>query len=304
MRTEQSPAAVERIRYRDRESGEIREERVFAEGSLRRLYGQGWERGLTDRVLTHPAVSAAYGLWQSAPWTKRKIASFAQSLGIDTSEAELPVEDYPSLNAFFARRLAAGARPIDPDPARLASPCDGRLLAYPRLGGDRLSIKGSQVSLPVLLGSEQTARAYRGGDVLVFRLAPADYHRFHFPDAGTASPAKRLGRWLHSVHPIALAGGAPAFENLRYVSTLASERFGEILLVEVGALLVGRVAQDYAPGPVTRGQEKGYFEFGGSTVVLVTPPGAAAIDRDLCDATREGLETFVKMGTGIASATT
>jgi phosphatidylserine decarboxylase len=248
-----------------------------------------------------------YGLWQRGPWTRRKIREFVDTLGIDPSEAELPLDEYPSLAAFFARRLRPGARPIDPTPEHLIAPCDGRLLAFRGgaddiLPSDRLPIKGQRVSLLELSGDARRAEAYRGGDALVYRLAPADYHRFHFPEAGVASESLCVGRLLHSVHPIALAGGAPSFSNRRTITTLATERFGELLLIEIGALLVGRIVQTYRPGRVARGEEKGTFEFGGSTVVVVAQAGALAIDDDLAQTTREGLETFVKMGTRVATA--
>jgi phosphatidylserine decarboxylase len=295
-------AAGERqpTRFRDRESGEIREERVFGGGSLHWLYGSRAGRALTDRVLVRPAVNAVYGLWQRGPWTRKNIAEFVDALGIDPAEAELELDAYPSLGAFFARRLRPGARPIDTTAEHLIAPCDGRLLAFRGGADDVFPIKGQRVSLLELVGDARRAEAYRGGDVLVYRLAPADYHRFHFPEAGGASEPIAVGKLLHSVHPIALAGGAPSFSNRRMVTTLTTERFGELLLIEIGALLVGRIVQTYRPGPVARGEEKGTFEFGGSTVVVVAKAGAIAIDDDLVDTTREGLETFVKMGTRVA----
>lgn len=290
----------EPIWFRDRESGAICEEPVAAEGALRALYGAAWGRALADRLLATPALSAAFGAWQRAPWTRRRIAAFVRALGIDASEAEKPIEAYPSLNAFFARRLKPGARPIDGRPEHFAAPCDGRVLAYPDVGDAQLAVKGQEVGLETLFGD--AARGRRGGAVFVFRLAPMDYHRFHFPDGGRASNATRLGGRLHSVHPIALAGGAPSFENQRWVSALASDRFGEILIAEVGALFVGRAVQTYAPGRVERGEEKGYFEFGASTIAVWAPPGRVEIDADLAADSRRGLETFVKMGTRVGRA--
>src|SRR5690606_10594103 len=118
-----------------------------------------------------------------------------------------------------------------------------------------------------LLADAALARRYRGGAALVVRLAPADYHRFHFPESGLAGPARPIPGPLHSVHPIALAGGAPSFRNRRHVTLIETERAGLVAMVEVGALLVGTIEQTYEPGPVTRGDEKGTFRMGGSTVV-------------------------------------
>src|SRR5262249_23031056 len=151
-----------------------------------------------------------------------------------------------------------------------------------------LPVKGAGVPLEDLVLDRVLAARYAGGSAAVLRLAPADYHRFHFPDAGRAGPTREIPGPLDSVHPIALESGAPSFLNKRTVSELESEGFGRLLLVEVGALCVGTIVQTYAPGPVARGAEKGYFRFGGSTVVLVAERDALSFDEDLVRTTGEG----------------
>jgi phosphatidylserine decarboxylase len=222
-------------------------------------------------------------------------------LDIDPEEAELPLDAYPTLDAFFTRRLRAGARPIDPDPEHLISPADGRLLVYRDVGRETFRVKRSVVSLPLLAGSEAAARPFVGGTVFVVRLAPGDYHRFHFPDSGSTPRATRLGSTLHSVHTIALDYGAPAFRNRRDLTPFSSEHFGPLLLIEIGALFVGSIVQTCEPGRVRRGAEKGYFHFGGSTVVVVAAPGSLRPDEDLVASSAAGVETLVQMGTAIAS---
>lgn len=292
----------ESARYRDRRTGRIETERVFGSDALHFLYETRRGRFLTDHILTRPWVNHLYGLYQRGPWSRKRIRQFVDSLGIDASEAELPLDAYPSLDAFFARRLRAGARPIDPTREHLVSPCDARLLVYPRIDEERLRIKGQRVDLADMLLDPALAQRYREGSALVFRLAPADYHRFHFPAEGRAGRVRRLGGRLHSVHPIALAAGAPSFRNQRHLTLLETERFGRVLMVEVGALLVGTIVQTSQPGPVARGQEKGLFRFGGSTVVLLLEPGRVRIDDDLVESSAEGLETLVHMGTKIGRA--
>jgi phosphatidylserine decarboxylase len=288
------------VRYRDRESGAVVEERVFGGDALRLLYGDRRARLFTDHLLTREPLNHVYGWLQRSPRSRRRIASFVAALGIDPSEAERPLAEYDSLDAFFTRRLKPGARPIDREPDHLVSPADGRVLAIPRLEGGRLSVKRCSIGLAELVGDADLAARYLGGAALIVRLAPADYHRFHFPETGLASPSRPAGRGLHSVHPIALAAGAPSFRNKRMVSSVETERFGKLLLVEVGALLVGTIVQTYRPGRVERGAEKGYFRFGGSTVILAIEPGRARVDEDLVAASADGLETYVKMGTRIA----
>jgi phosphatidylserine decarboxylase len=290
------------IRFRDRLTGAIETERIYQGDRLRLLYGRA--RLLTDLVLTRRWFSQVYGWLQRSPRSRPEIARFISSLGVNVDEVELPPEAYGSLDAFFTRRLKPGARPIDPDPARLVSPCDARLLVarLDRSGGE-LSVKRSRVTVDELVGDAALAAAYRGGTAYIFRLAPVDYHRFHFSDGGNVEAARPVSGPLHSVHPIALAAGAPSFRNQRAWSILQSDHFGSILIIEIGALTIGTIVQTYEPGRVERGAEKGYFGFGGSTVVLLLEPNRVILDEDLVAHSAleraEPIETLVKMGTAI-----
>jgi phosphatidylserine decarboxylase len=286
-------------RFRNRETGALETERVFGGGALEFLYGTARGRWLTNHVLVRGATNRLYGWLQRAPGSRGRIRRFVDELGIDASEAELPLERYKTLDEFFMRRLRPGARPIDATPGTLVSPADGRTLVFPKLEGTKLPVKGSQVTLETLVGDAGLAASFVGGAAVIVRLAPADYHRFHFPESGFAWAERRVAGPLHSVHPIALASGAPSFANKRSVTRLETAAFGELALVEVGALCVGTIIQTYHPGHVARGQEKGFFRFGGSTVVLLAQAGRLELDRDLVEASAEGVETFVRMGTRI-----
>lgn len=284
-------------RFRDRATGHIVEERVFGARALQILYGSPAGRFLSRQVFSRRLPSSAYGWLQRRPSSRSKIPEFVRSLGIDASEAEKPLDQYKSLDDFFVRRLKPEARPIDTCPMHFVSPADGRVLVYSCMEGQWLKVKGRKVSLAEIVGDEGRARAYRGGSAIVVRLAPADYHRFHFPDEGTASPSVPIAGRLHSVHPIALESGAPSLRNKRVISTLESRNFGRLTMVEVGALCVGTILQTYSPGFVRRGQEKGYFRFGGSTVLVFVEEGRLSLDEDLISASKEGMETQVRMGT-------
>lgn len=293
------PADPRAIRYLDRATGRVEVERVFGDAELRFFYEAPLGRALTELVFSRPAFSRVYG-WFKRRARQRQVASFVEGLGIDVSEAELPLAAYERLDDFFCRRLRAEARPIDPDPDRLLSPADGRTTVIPILDPEQgLVVKGSRASLSALLGEEPLAARYAGGAAVVVRLAPADYHRFHFPAAGVAGPARRFGGRLHSVHPIALASGAPSFLNRRHVTRLETERFGLITMLEVGAMVVGTIVQTYRPGPVAAGAEKGLFRFGGSTVILLLEPGRVTLDPDLHEANVAGLEVLVRVGARI-----
>jgi len=294
--------STEVIRYRNRRTGNVETESVFAESALRFLYGNPLGRAVVWLILKRTIISHLYGWLQSSPRSRRKIPGFVARLGIDATEADRPLVDYQDLNDFFTRRLRPECRPIDTNPDILVSPADGRTLVLPGIRPDvPLRIKNSQVTLSALLQDERAAARYAGGTALVFRLAPADYHRFHFPDSGVASPSREVGHGLHSVHTIALLGGAPCFRNQRMISFLDSRIFGRIAVVEVGAMLVGGIRQTYSPGTVERGQEQGYFCFGASTVILVIEMGRLNVDEDLLRDSASGLETLVHMGTRIGT---
>lgn len=281
------------ILVRDRATGALVAERVFSEAALRWVYGPGLRARLARAVATRTPFNRLYGLLRRRPGGVR---AFVEELGIDATEAELPLEAYASVDAFFVRRLRPGARPVDPDPATVVSPADGRALAFADLGPDaRLPVKGAWLDLATLVGDAALARRWAGGSALVVRLAPADYHRTHWPHDGVASPPRRLGGRLHSVHPIALAAGAASFANRRVV-TLLDGPAGLAAVVDVGALLVGTIVEGYTPGPVRKGEEKSLFRLGGSTTVLAWEPGRVRLDDDLLEATRAGHESLVRVG--------
>jgi phosphatidylserine decarboxylase len=287
-------------RFVHRETGELRTERVYGERELRILYGTWWGAALLHAVAKRSWLSRFAAVMNRSSMSRHKIPSFIARYGIDATEAELPAAAYPSLDAFFARKLKPETRPIDANPLHLAAPAEGRALAFAALPQGRLNVKGSTVDIADLA---DVPIGFEPGACFVIRLAPCDYHRFHFPVDGEASAAQHRGRNLHSVHPIALTAGAASFRNKRNVSIIENTSCGPLLQIEVGALSIGSIVQTYAPGPVKKGQEKGYFHFGGSTVVLLCERGRVAPDQDLLDTTAAGLETLIKVGTRIARLT-
>ncbi len=292
------------IHYLDRRTGELREEVVLGEGFVRWVYESALGGLLRRSMLTRLAPSKLYGMWQSSSLSKRSIAGVVEHLAIDMSEYVVPEGGWKSFNDFFTRRLQPGARPVVADPQRLACPADGRTFAYVDVKGDTLlPAKGHQISLRDLLADDAEAERFAGGTVIIVRLCPSDYHRFHFPCAGVASASRTLAGPLESVSPIALTRGhAILDQNKRDVAYIESPAFGRVAYLEIGAMFVGSIVQTYAPGPVAAGDEKGLFEFGGSTVILVLEPGRVKVDADLVASTRKGVEVLLRMGEGIASA--
>ena len=290
---------VRLVRTVNRETGQIQEEAVPSGDSLHRLYHSTVGTILTESLLKRRWVSTLYGRLKDRRGSRKEIEAFARSVGIDPDEAEKPLAEYRTLNEFFARRLKPGTRPIDPDPEILISPADCQLLVYPAAEGDAVvPLKGSPWNIGEILADPDLAGRYEGGPVAVLRLAPRNYHRFHFVDAGTPGPTRTIRGPLHSVSPLALSSGKQILaRNKRDITPLRSRGFGDLAHVDVGAMMVGKIVQTHEPGlPVARGDEKGYFSFGGSSIVLLFEPGRVRFDDDLVGWSAQGLETCVRFG--------
>ena len=219
---------------------------------------------------------------------------------MDTTELEKPIGSYNSIDEFFSRKLRPGARPVDPNPDHLLSPCDGRALAWQRLGGHEFVVKNTRTTIAELIGEAADPKEFADSAVLLVRLAAADYHRCHFPADGIAFEPRAVGKRLHSVHPIALEKGAPSFANYRVVTRIDTDDFGPLLIIEVGSLTVGSIVQTFTPSRVKRGQEKSYFRFGGSALLMLAQESRITFDDDLVRSTDEGVESRVRMGMRVA----
>jgi phosphatidylserine decarboxylase len=281
----------------NRDLGVLEREPVMAESGLRWLYGESRLGRFARSFLRQRPVSALYGLWQNRRIRTSRLSAFASKLAIDLDEVERPITTYRTMNEFFARRLKPNARPFPLSADTLASPADARVLAFENLDGERLPVKGGAYTLGRLLDDDALATRYRGGTVIVLRLAPPDYHRFHMPCDAVASSARRVHGRFDSVNPIALERAPDLFcRNERMITMLDTERFGSVAFIEVGATMVGKIVQTFRPGRVTGGQEKGYFLFGASTVVLVLEAGRLRLTQDLAAHGPRGLETRLRCG--------
>lgn len=291
-------SATTEVCYRDRQTGEIVSEINASASTLRWLYEDSFGFKVFNYLLNNQFFCWFYGKFQDLPTSRSKISKFIAQHHLDPEEIELPLESYRSFNAFFSRRLKPDARPFNTDPDVFCAPADGKVLVYPQLQAEtRIPVKGNSISIESLLASEATAQNYRRGTALIVRLAPHDYHRFHFPDRGKVNAARYIKGRYHSVNPIALAKVPNLYcYNKRSVTEFSSEHFGRIAYVEVGAITIGSIVQTYNPGTVVRGQEKGYFQYGGSTLVLLFEPGAIAFDQDLVRDSANGIENHVLAG--------
>lgn len=243
--------------------------------------------------------SKVYGNYCDSSLSKKKIQPFIDEFNIDMSLCNKNINEFENFNDFFARTLTNEARPIDFSEDILISPGDGRLSAFENIDLDNVvQIKGFTYSLRELIDDPKVAEEFKGGTCLILRLCPTDYHRFHFVDNGTCGETKKISGFYYSVNPIALNNISELFcKNKREWSLFNSDNFGEILHVEVGATCVGTILQTYTPGKkVTKGEEKGYFKFGGSTTILFFKKGMVKVDSDIVEQTKLGFETKVNMG--------
>ena len=294
-------SSVDALYYVNRETGLKETEIVYGEKELFFLYRYPIGRYLRRLLVRRRWFSQINAIPKKIRWSKRKIRPFIERYGVDAQEAEKPLNQYRCLDEFFTRRLRSGARPVDHNVNYLVSPADGRVTAYTISNDLKMRIKGQNVSIQRLTGNLMDSNALKDGSAMVIRLAPKDYHRFHFPVDSVVSATTPINGALESVHPIALDAGSRSFENKRTFLELPSRTFGSIYMIEVGALTVGTIVQTYQPGAIQKAQEKGYFRFGGSTIVLLWGKKGPVVDPDITANTEAGMETLVKCGTRIAS---
>ena len=268
-------------------------------GLLGFLYGTAPGR-LLLRPLTARWLSRLAGRFMDGGLSKPLIAPFIRKNGIEMGDY-LP-EEYGSFNAFFTRRIRPEVRPLDCAPDHLMAPCDGRLSVYAIDENSVFTIKHSRYDVAALLGGDERAKQYGGGTALVFRLCVDDYHRYHYLDDGTKGDSHFIPGVLHTVRPVALEHTEVFIQNCREYTFLHTAHFGAVAQIEIGALLVGKISNNPGAGAFKRGEEKGKFLYGGSTVVLLLPPGAAQIDSCYWQATARGQEVRVRLGQCIGSA--
>jgi phosphatidylserine decarboxylase len=296
---------AEPITFFNRLTGRLETEAVYGEGFLRFTYESPLGALPLHSLVNRAAFSHWYGRRMDAPASRAKIAPFLATYGVDTGEFADPPESYRTFNEFFYRKLKPQARPIAPGENVITFPADGRHLVLPDIANcDDFFIKGTRFDLPALLRDAALAARFAHGSMLISRLCPVDYHRFHFPCAGTPGAARQINGPLYSVSPIALRRRASIhWENKREITLLRTPHLGDVLLLEVGATCVGSIIQTYTPDtPVEKGAEKGYFRFGGSCFITIFEPGKIQFSDDLIEHSKSGREVYARMGDVAAHA--
>lgn len=287
------------IKYYNRKLKKYEIEKVAGEKYLNWSYSSPYGKGLVELLLKKKLFSKLYGYYCDTKTSSKKIKSFIKDFDIDMSIYPKPNDKYSSFNDFFIRSLDKDARIIDKNNNVLISPCDGKISAYENVNlNDLVQIKGFTYSLKELIQGNEICDLYDGGICLIFRLCPTDYHRFHFIDDGVCGDTTKIEGHYYSVNPIALKNVKKLFcQNKREWSIFHSDNFGDAIYIEVGATCVGSIIQSYIPNSkITKGDEKGYFKFGGSTVILFLKKDVVRIHGDLLNQTRLGFETSVYMG--------
>lgn len=292
---------MEAIQYRNRENGKLETEQVYGEAFLKWAYGNPLGKVALETFVKRPFFSRWYGRRMDREVTSARIAPFIREYGMD--EKEFVDSKFATFNEFFYRKLKEGARPIAS--SDLTLPADGRHLGFANAADiEGVFVKGQKFSILELLDDPILGERYSQGSLLLSRLCPVDYHRFHFPAAGTPGETRLINGPLYSVSPIALRKNLSYFwQNKRTVTELATEHMGTILCLEIGATCVGSIHQTFTPGaPCKQGGEKGYFAFGGSSTILLFEPGKVTLSPDLLQAGVEMTELYAKMGTPAGTA--
>ena len=247
-------------------------------------------------IAVSPFVSNIYASKNAKKSSAKKIPAFIKEHNIDMSDFE--DREYKSFTDFFTRKIRYGKRPVDMTPGALISPADSKLLVYEIEKDTVMRIKGRTYTADEILGDPENAKEFAGGYALVFRLTVDDYHRFCYPDKGCLISKRFIKGKLHTVSPVS-KNHKIYMENTRLVNLLKTEKFGTIAYIEVGAMLIGRIV-DNGTDVFEKGQEKGYFEPGGSTVIIMVRN--VEIDKDIMAQSASGIETKVRYGERIGRA--
>lgn len=260
---------------------------------LKKLYNTVSGR-MVLKVLTAPFVSRTVGKYMDSPLSKPLIKPFIKNNGIDTSQYIM--KNFSSYNDFFTRKVKPEKRPVDYNSRHLISPCDSKVTAYKIKRNSIFKIKNSLYRVSDMLKNEFLARRYDGGYCLIYRLEVDDYHRYCYIDDGIKTNNVFIYGELHTVNPVALKKYNVYKRNSREYTIMHTDNFGDVVQLEVGAMMVGKICNHHGEYSFMKGEEKGMFMFGGSTIVQLFEKDRIRPDSDILRNTRDGFETVVHYG--------
>ncbi|HPY96519.1 MAG TPA: archaetidylserine decarboxylase [Candidatus Cloacimonadota bacterium] len=292
------------IQYVDRHTNKLLEENVPGKRSLQYLYSSFFGKIVLESIMARSLIQYLQGFFMNTRISKLFIKAFAKKYDVNIDESLHNIGKFKSFNDFFTRKLKDTSRPINNNNKTIISPADGKVLVFEKATESmNFYIKDSEFNLPAFICNDTLTKQFKDASMAIIRLAPADYHRFHFPINCTPSKSLLIKGKYYSVSPLALKKEEMIFEkNKREICLLKNSILGDVLMIEVGATFVGSIVQTYPYGiDVEKGDEKGYFKFGGSTIVLLFKEGRIRFDDDLQKNTKKGFETTIKMGEPIAN---
>lgn len=298
------------IKYFNRVTGQNEIEQVYGDKFIKFMYCSIAGKKIGG-LFTNKYFSKAYGAFQDLPSSSRKVRPFIEKFSIPiedyepgTRPANDPRDSYRSFNEFFIRRFKLGKRPFVHEQNRMPAFAEARYVGFDAIEEkSRYPVKGNYLLAKDIIANDQVSKIFDGGPMLIARLCPVDYHRYHYPDGGKVLDHFSVPGVYDSVNPFALQYKNQIFiKNERYVSILQTENFGRLAYVEVGAICVGKIVQTHRWNkPFLRGEEKGYFLFGGSTVILLGEKGAWKPSSDISSNTSKGIETYLHLGQEVAT---
>ena len=287
------------IQFFNRYTGQIETEMVYGEKWLRFILFNPFGQLALHTVAKRAWFSRWYGWRMSGSESKARVRPFIEKYGLSEVEHVKQADEFTSFNDFFYRKLKPKARPVDIATESVVFPADGRHLGFAKASEvEGVYIKGQKFDLGKLLDDDNLAAHFADGAAVFSRLCPVDYHRFHFPVAGVPGNARLINGPLYSVNPLALRDRlANLWENKRFVTEIETEQLGKVLVLEIGATNVGSVNLTFVPTrPVKKGEEKGYFAFGGSATFTIFEPGRVKLADDLLEQSARQRELSAKVG--------
>ncbi|MEI8348405.1 MAG: phosphatidylserine decarboxylase, partial [Pseudomonadota bacterium] len=263
------------IKFYSRIEKKLKVEKVYGDILVRFFYQNALARPL-HFIFWGPLFSKLCGFWQDQSWSRLKIKEFVKNYQIPMQdylpqEGHSPAEPYANFNQFFVRRFVPGKRNFTEQQNLMPGFVEARYFGHAAPSSHiHFPVKGQFLTAQELLVNTPWAKDFVEGPILIARLCPVDYHRYHFPDDGTILGHYRIPGQFHSVNPLALKKLPQIFiTNERQVTILQTKNFGKLAYIEVGAMGVGKIIQSYKNLNFKRGDEKGYFLFGASTVIVL-----------------------------------
>lgn len=297
------------IQFFNRPAQRMETELVYGDSAIKFIYNNALGKAFSP-IVASKLVSQLYGSYQDLPISGGKVPSFVEKFAIDLSiykagsvDSDKKENSYKTFNEFFIRQFNDEQRPFIEDKNKMPAFSEARYFGHSEINADiKVPVKGQLLKAKDLLGDSKWSDAFAGGPLIIARLCPVDYHRYHYPLSGETLDSFPIKGEYHSVNPLALKAKPEIFiKNERRASILNTERFGKLAYIEVGAAMVGKIIQSHNEAtPHQRGDEKGYFLFGGSTVILLGEKGKWRPSQDIIENTQKGIETYLHIGTEVA----